>query len=276
VKLNALRHGLRSIQTVVPGEDPEAWEAHRAAVIEDVKPVGALEYALAEQVAVKLWRLGRASSQTPTPSHRHIPVPCMDVFVPFGKLSNAGIQRPAEPARYTEGLGDLAIGVVAPMPDLGPTNPVRRNTRRGPESPGPQLKCEEVVVDRQILRAGGPAPYTLLDRDPSPPPPQEARLLVPVQSPLVPFGVGDRVAALLVKQDAQPLEAIGERFAAFDLDPDTHVTRLDGRREAVETTNCPGGTSNLTRNPPKSRVTLPLWTRKPTTRVRQGQAGLLR
>jgi hypothetical protein len=59
VKLNALRHGLRSIQTVVSGEDPGAWEAHRAAVVEDVKPTGALELALCEQVAVKLWRLGR-------------------------------------------------------------------------------------------------------------------------------------------------------------------------------------------------------------------------
>ena len=59
VKLNALRHGLRSVQTVVPGEDPDAWEAHRAAVIEDVKPVGALELALVEQVAIKLWRLRR-------------------------------------------------------------------------------------------------------------------------------------------------------------------------------------------------------------------------
>jgi hypothetical protein len=59
VKLNALRHGLRSVQTVVPGEDPEAWETHRAAVVDDLKPLGALEYALAETVAAKLWRLGR-------------------------------------------------------------------------------------------------------------------------------------------------------------------------------------------------------------------------
>jgi hypothetical protein len=59
VKFNALRHSLRSVQTVVPGEDPAAWEAHQAAVIEDLKPAGALEYALVEQIAAKLWRLGR-------------------------------------------------------------------------------------------------------------------------------------------------------------------------------------------------------------------------
>ena len=44
---------------MVPGEEPDAWEAHRAAVVEDLKPMGAIELALAEQVAIKLWRLGR-------------------------------------------------------------------------------------------------------------------------------------------------------------------------------------------------------------------------
>jgi hypothetical protein len=60
-KLNALRHGLRSLEVVVPGEDLASWEAHRAAVVDDLDPVGALEEALAEQVAAKLWRLGRVA-----------------------------------------------------------------------------------------------------------------------------------------------------------------------------------------------------------------------
>jgi len=58
-RFNALRHGLRSLQTVVPGEAPEEWESHRAAVVGDLKPLGAVELALAELIAVKLWRLGR-------------------------------------------------------------------------------------------------------------------------------------------------------------------------------------------------------------------------
>src|SRR3954447_3575265 len=58
-RFNAMRHGLRSLQTVVPGEAPEVWEGHRAAVVEDLKPVGAIELALAELIVVKLWRLGR-------------------------------------------------------------------------------------------------------------------------------------------------------------------------------------------------------------------------
>src|SRR5262249_31063848 len=58
-KNNALHHGLRALQTVVPGEDPAEWETHCAAVVADLRPEGAVEIALAEQVAVKLWRLGR-------------------------------------------------------------------------------------------------------------------------------------------------------------------------------------------------------------------------
>ena len=58
-KGNALRHGLRALQTVVPGETHEEWEAHRETVVADLDPQGAVELALAEQTAAKLWRLGR-------------------------------------------------------------------------------------------------------------------------------------------------------------------------------------------------------------------------
>ena len=44
---------------MVPGENLEDWEAHRDAIVDDLAPLGAMEFALAEQVAVKLWRLGR-------------------------------------------------------------------------------------------------------------------------------------------------------------------------------------------------------------------------
>jgi hypothetical protein len=58
-KMNALRHGLRAVQVVAPGENPEDWQAHRDALVNDLDPVGAMELALAEIVAAKLWRLGR-------------------------------------------------------------------------------------------------------------------------------------------------------------------------------------------------------------------------
>ena len=52
-KMNAFRHGLRAVQTVVPGENSDDWEAHRAAIVDDLGPVGAMETALAEQVAAE-------------------------------------------------------------------------------------------------------------------------------------------------------------------------------------------------------------------------------
>jgi hypothetical protein len=58
-KNNALRHGLRALQTVVPGESAAEWETHLAAVVTDLAPHGAIEYSFAEQIAVKLWRLNR-------------------------------------------------------------------------------------------------------------------------------------------------------------------------------------------------------------------------
>jgi len=37
-RFNALRHGLRSLRTVVPGEAPEEWEAHRNGIVDNLKP----------------------------------------------------------------------------------------------------------------------------------------------------------------------------------------------------------------------------------------------
>ncbi len=61
-KMNASRHGLRALQPVVPGENADEWEAHRAAIVDDLAPHGAMELALAEQISAKLWRLGRVSA----------------------------------------------------------------------------------------------------------------------------------------------------------------------------------------------------------------------
>jgi hypothetical protein len=42
------------------------------------------------------------------------------------------------------------------------------------------------------------------------------------------------MATLFVEHGPQPFEGLGEGFAVLDFDPDTHVARLDGRREAGE------------------------------------------
>lgn len=56
---NALRHGLTSNAPTIPGETVEAWQAHRAGIVGDLAPVGALESALADRAALLLWRLHR-------------------------------------------------------------------------------------------------------------------------------------------------------------------------------------------------------------------------
>ena len=59
---NALSHGLTAAGAVVlPEEDPDAFERLRAGVIADLAPAGALQRALAQRVAVLLWRLDRVA-----------------------------------------------------------------------------------------------------------------------------------------------------------------------------------------------------------------------
>ena len=59
---NALSHGLTAASTVVlPEEDADAFERLRDGVIADLDPAGVLQKALAQRVAVLLWRLDRAA-----------------------------------------------------------------------------------------------------------------------------------------------------------------------------------------------------------------------
>jgi hypothetical protein len=59
---NALRHGLRAeVLAVLPFEAAAAWEEHRDGVLRSLAPAGALEQALADRVAVCLWRLQRVA-----------------------------------------------------------------------------------------------------------------------------------------------------------------------------------------------------------------------
>jgi len=61
-RLNALKHGLLARLEVLPGlERPEDWQDHYQAVLADLRPVGYVEEALAERVALLLWRLGRSA-----------------------------------------------------------------------------------------------------------------------------------------------------------------------------------------------------------------------
>jgi hypothetical protein len=62
VARNALRHGLRCDQPVLPGEHPDAWQAHLEGIVRDLAPAGPLEVELAGRVALCLWRLRRVAA----------------------------------------------------------------------------------------------------------------------------------------------------------------------------------------------------------------------
>lgn len=56
---NALTHGMMSNAPLVPGENEADWQGHLDGILASLQPVGALESALANRVALLLWRLNR-------------------------------------------------------------------------------------------------------------------------------------------------------------------------------------------------------------------------
>src|SRR5215203_6926723 len=62
VRWNATRHGISSPAPVVPGlEKTEDWQEHRDGILDNLAPVGRLEVALAERIALLSWRLHRVT-----------------------------------------------------------------------------------------------------------------------------------------------------------------------------------------------------------------------
>jgi len=59
--LNAIKHGLCAQDPLVPGEDPDAYKQHIREIKLDLKPTGATESDLVEQIADISWRLKRLS-----------------------------------------------------------------------------------------------------------------------------------------------------------------------------------------------------------------------
>jgi hypothetical protein len=61
VALNALKHGLLAKAALLPDEDEAAFRSFADDLLTELKPVGALESLLAEQIINLAWRLQRAS-----------------------------------------------------------------------------------------------------------------------------------------------------------------------------------------------------------------------
>ena len=60
VSKNALKHGAYSQAVLVIGEDPAAFEALQAGMMESLRPVGLLEERLVERLSSLSWRIDRA------------------------------------------------------------------------------------------------------------------------------------------------------------------------------------------------------------------------
>jgi hypothetical protein len=58
-RMNALKHGLRAEQIVIPGEDPRAFEAECASWSADWQPRSHTRAILFERAAASSWRLRR-------------------------------------------------------------------------------------------------------------------------------------------------------------------------------------------------------------------------
>ena len=59
VSQNAVKHGLFAHDAVIKCEDPAAYEVHREALLDELKPAGAIESMLAERIVSLSWRLQR-------------------------------------------------------------------------------------------------------------------------------------------------------------------------------------------------------------------------
>src|ERR671910_431099 len=59
VRLNALKHGLLSRETLLPGEDEEALQELGERLSNELQPVGELENLLVDRIVSAYWRLSR-------------------------------------------------------------------------------------------------------------------------------------------------------------------------------------------------------------------------
>ena len=59
VAKNALKHGLLARDTVLPGEDPEAFDSQLAALEAYLQPANSLEFELVRRIADTQWRMRR-------------------------------------------------------------------------------------------------------------------------------------------------------------------------------------------------------------------------
>jgi hypothetical protein len=113
-RLNALKHGLRAEQVVIPGEDPRAFEAECAAWSADWQPKSHTRAILVERAAATSWRLRRCVRIEAT-RLRQMSLNNLDAFdTAVGKRVLGSVNRlRTEPAQAVAELLNDAQGITA-------------------------------------------------------------------------------------------------------------------------------------------------------------------
>ena len=57
---NAFKHGFRSSEVLIPGEDPSEFDVFRQDLLADLSPVGHMEFMLADRIIGSFWKLRRS------------------------------------------------------------------------------------------------------------------------------------------------------------------------------------------------------------------------
>ena len=146
---NALRHGLRVDLSgscpVLPGESAAGWAKHRDAVVADIVPAGPLEMALAERVALCLWRLNRtaayeagvsAAGMAEVAERFRDPDPD-EKSVPFGAVEDPDTRKLRDALETIRDRGAVvaewaaAFGLLSRLTDLPDDSPVDGDTVEG-------------------------------------------------------------------------------------------------------------------------------------------------
>jgi hypothetical protein len=123
---NAIRHGLASKHIVIPGEDPAEYEAHRADLIQALKPANSVEAELAEELAACSWRLKRAHRvETAVLSEiaAGSPDPCLAIAKSF-------LERPKELDRLTRYITSIERSYWRAFNKLEAVQKARREQER--------------------------------------------------------------------------------------------------------------------------------------------------
>lgn len=85
---NALKHGITSVDPVIPGMEREAdWRRHLDGILASTRPEGTLEEAFAHRLALLLWRLHRVTRYEVIATMRRIEATVFDLAVAANYLT---------------------------------------------------------------------------------------------------------------------------------------------------------------------------------------------